>query len=460
MKLNDVGLLLTLGTLLGCSPGVAGTGGFGESSDGSSGMTGTGEIEPPPESTATSGLPTETSSSSTSADSSTGELEEPKLDVGEFPDLGVRVCGQGEVTASHIWIPNTGDDTIVKIDTQTLEHVAWYATMDAPNTPNGHHPAGTSVSLNGDAAITTTFGNVMKVHTRLDDCVESNGIPGIQTSVGENDALPFGDDECLAWATSFDCVNSRATAWTSGNFDDRTCSYQDEELWVSCDRVSPDPALTSQNLVYRLDGQTGAVVETVEYTGALALLNIAGGAVDSDNDFWVLSEYNQPAVFEVDYETLEVREFAVPGSAVQGISIDENDNIWVCGGSTLHRLDPQTATWTTDNYSSSIGGVGGCATDANGNIWTGAISDQEADWNIVAVDIETMEVADTAQLPNLVAGISVDVHGYVWGNSFASDSAWRLDPQTDEIETVSGLNQAWGYSDMTGFALASVQPEG
>jgi streptogramin lyase len=75
---------------------------------------------------------------------------------------------------------------------------------------------------------------------------------------------------------------------------------------------------------------------------------------------------------------------------------------------------------------------------------------------IVAIDTETvMPIAEYA-IPAYVHGISVDFNGYVWGVTFSSNSAYRLDVETQEVETYDGLNYAYTYSDMTGFGLSSV----
>jgi hypothetical protein len=60
-------------------------------------------------------------------------------------------------------------------------------------------------------------------------------------------------------------------------------------------------------------------------------------------------------------------------------------------------------------------------------------------------------------------GVSVDIDGYIWV-AFQNDThAYRIDPNTYAIETVSGLNDPYTYSDMTGGQLANVNcnpPEG
>ena len=98
-------------------------------------------------------------------------------------------------------------------------------------------------------------------------------------------------------------------------------------------------------------------------------------------------------------------------------------------------------------------------TDGEGLIW----HSDESTSSLVGFDLETLEKIYDISIPEYVHGISVDFHGYVWGVSFAGNNAYRVDPATGEFETYSGLNGAYTYSDMTGFALETAGgfvPEG
>lgn len=75
---------------------------------------------------------------------------------------------------------------------------------------------------------------------------------------------------------------------------------------------------------------------------------------------------------------------------------------------------------------------------------------------IVAVDIETMAVVQSIDLPSYVHGVSIDFNGYVWGPAINNNEAYRIDPATGIIDTVGGLNYPYTYSDMTGFGLSQV----
>jgi len=75
---------------------------------------------------------------------------------------------------------------------------------------------------------------------------------------------------------------------------------------------------------------------------------------------------------------------------------------------------------------------------------------------VVGVDIDTLQVVQTLDVPDAPRGISIDFNGYVWGPSLGANAAYRIDPVTGQVDTVAGLNYPYTYSDMTGFGLSQV----
>jgi hypothetical protein len=73
-----------------------------------------------------------------------------------------------------------------------------------------------------------------------------------------------------------------------------------------------------------------------------------------------------------------------------------------------------------------------------------------------AIDTETVLPIKDYVIPNYVHGVSIDFAGMVWGVTFGGSEAYRLDPESEEVQTFNQLVGAYTYSDMTGFALDSV----
>ena len=205
----------------------------------------------------------------------------PKFDLGGTPDGGnSEGCGDGgggqggQVELSYIWIANSAQGTISKIDTQTIVEEGRYAAK-----PSGGDPSRTSVNLDGNVAVANRNGGVAMFYANPDDCADTNGVAGIQTSTGANDILAWGEDECLGWYTELNCGSNRPAAWTRGTWNDATCSYEGAKLWTVCD-----------NATHLLNGETGAIEETIIVPGSPF---VYGGAADGDGNFWGLDTQQQ-----------------------------------------------------------------------------------------------------------------------------------------------------------------------
>ncbi|MEX1363720.1 MAG: hypothetical protein AB1Z98_11370, partial [Nannocystaceae bacterium] len=129
----------------------------------------------------TTEAPTATGTGSDDADSSGGGG--PLLDVGS-PGGGFDGCG---CELAYIWVANSAEGTVSKINTSTMVEEGRYLTR-----PDGNgDPSRTSVNLAGDVAVANRFGGLVKFRADASTCVEHNGMPGIQTSSGPTDVLPW-----------------------------------------------------------------------------------------------------------------------------------------------------------------------------------------------------------------------------------------------------------------------------
>ena len=357
----------------------------------------------------------------------------PKLDLGVL-DLGGPDCGlnNGDLGLSYIWIANSTEGTISKIDTLALQERGRYIVRpDAAG-----NPSRTSVNLAGDVAVANRNGGITKIHALAERCAESNGTPGIQTAEGP-EFLPWGVEECVAWHTPMDYASQRPVAWTQGTFAPETCSFRGQKLWTA--------GLNTPGTIdiLRLDGDTGAVEAIVTVSGVhLDKYGIYGAAVDAHGNFWG-AQVGQAQLHFVDFETLEHRSWDLEVGAY-GITVDSKGYVWTCSGNAS-RFDPATETWQRV----LAGEYGGCMEDGAGTLY------KATPGGIVALDTTTLEIKATYALPQHVHGISVDFHGYIWGVTQGTD-AYRLDPKDGSFQTLTGLVGAYTYSDMTGFALSTV----
>ncbi len=368
------------------------------------------------------------------ADETMGGL--PMFDVGS-PDGGVGCgggMGNGEGPLSYIWIANSSQGTVSKINTQSMIEEGRYIVK--PNSAGS--PSRTSVSLSGDVAVANRNGGVSKIYGNIEDCVESNGMPGIQTSTGGADVLPWGTDECLAWFTDLTYSSNRPMAWAQGELNNATCQYENEKLWTA----GASGGGTTQVLL--LDGETGVVEQTINIPEVGSSIGLYGGAVDGEGHFWGIETSTR--LVRVDRQTFTYQVWPGPGMGY-GIAVDTQGRPWFCGGGSAARFDPLTETWQSMGGS----GIGGCMTDGMGTLW----HSRYGDGMLVGIDTETLMITQQIQLPAYAHGISIDFDGNVWAVGFASSQAFRVDPATGTIDTFSDLIGAYTYSDMTGFALSS-----
>ena len=400
---------------------------------------------------------TEPTDSATDTNSGDGDGDDDpiKFDMEEIPDAGAQGCGGGgeggEVEFSYIWVANSNQGTLSKINTQTLEEEARYITR-----PDGSgRPSRTSVNLSGDVAVAGRDGGVSKFFVRIEDCVEQNGMPEIQTSTGKDDVLAWDVEECRAWHRPFPGLSSRPVAWTAGTFNQGTCVWEDQKVWTQTAALGQAGSME----IHRLNGETGEVEDTVPAPNvSLGSWGAYGGAVDGEDNFWFSTHGSgsPPTLSRVDAETLELSTWPVPnGLSPYGMTVDSEGHAWVAGyaGGTA-RFSPDSETWDVVN----VLGLGMQA-DGEGRVW---VANYNPSPGTTAIDVNTLEILDFIAIPNggITKGVSIDFEGYVWLVNMAN-SAYRVDPDTHMFESYDGLDGAYTYSDMTGAGLRNVAfPEG
>jgi hypothetical protein len=287
---------------------------------------------------------------------------------------------------------------------------SWDQTPSGPNhiglNPQQNRPSRTAVDFNGDVWVANrAFGyqqSVTKIANSMNDCIERNGIPGIQTSSDVNNDgvittdcdgnnLPddastvctngrahefYGlDDECILFTTAYGAPNSYGRPLALGpamTGPDPTSSASD--AWAG---TWQDGATGGAGSFFRISGSTGKIITQVP----LSVINghtshPYGAAIDSFGILWAPTE----ATGDLFYFDTNAANPAAPanqgvvtetlsGSGFYGISVDGyKDNagnliqqVWMgnVGNSGAYRYRPVrngtfaglgTGTWSHTQF--------------------------------------------------------------------------------------------------------------
>jgi hypothetical protein len=442
-----------------------GSSGFGdsfqsESGDGQSTLDASGDGDPTGDPT---GAPT---GDGDPGDGDPSGDDGPKFDVGGIPDVNPDCQCGSELDFSYIWIANSTQGTVSKLNTVTMAEEGRFRTRSDPN----GSPSRTSVALSGRAvAVANRNGGLVKVFAREADCdPDKNGVPGLQTSTDAN-FLAWGEDDCVDWFVPFNYNTQRPVAWAPGVLNQATCEYEHEQVWTAGCQVG----VHSWAQVSLIDGDTGNIEFTIEAPGfPCSELSPYGGAVDIDGNFWFTNLVpGTDRLAFVDRETQEVQVFNMPITPY-GMTVDHDGNPWIASwagsmNASAARFDVDTQTWTfADNHVAySLSGI---QEDGSGrmwmNYWTYDNQNLGGD-GLVYIDMDTMAVSEPFPLgcPNSSCrGMSVDLNGMIWSTSMAANTAYRFNPDSLAVDSYNQLVGPYTYSDMTGWGIQSTScgPQG
>lgn len=473
-------LVLCGGLSIACGGGNTGDGdGDGDgnatgiasaSASASSGSNGDGTGAGTSAGTSASASASATTTATTGSMDETGSEDGPRVifDVGGSVDAGPPGgCDCGNLIGfSYIWIANSTQSTVTKLNTQTMVEEGRYLTR----ADGAGSPSRTSVSIDSRAVgVANRNGGVVKVWARPEFCDPmNNGVAGLQTS---NDAnfLPWGEDDCVAWYTDFNYSTQRPVAWGPGTLDLQSCEWEDQVLWTG----GCQAGVHTWAQVHRLDGETGVVLDTIDVTGfECSSLSPYGAAIDPDGDYWMTNLVpGNDRLAHIDVNGVLV-EVITPPMTPYGMTVDSQGRVWLAawtgsGGNSAARFDPSDGSWAfANNHVAYV--MSGIQEDAMGRMWMNywTYDGDGSNPGLVYIDGDSMEVSAPFGINcgnSSCRGMSIDLDGNVWSTSMAQNMAFRYNPDTGAVDTYNGLVGPYTYSDMTGWALQNtscVPPEG
>jgi len=398
----------------------------------------------------------------------------------------------------YLWVSNSGDGTVSKVDTFTQEEVGRFNVGEDASS----NPSRTSVDKDGNVFI----GNrgeptsVTKISGHDDMCIDKDNDGKIKTSTGPNDILPRGDDECVIWNKKFvdgdgrqhKCRGIRAVAATA---EDGVNFEVSGHVWVGCYADATEGNVTyGDNVAYKLHGNTGDILETMELTQNSDKCYPYGFVLDSEEKMWISCRkyYGQgdgkQGVAWFDSTDQDPFEYTPDKTNPYGIAIDREGYIWTTDLTNhIQRYDPKTKTWDqmvlTTNESTTLRGI---AADDDGFVWV--ITSQTSNFppsKIYLIDsklfphpdsqITFFELGDGNSTPTNGTGVAIDMNDNVWGVSkcnaenvcgdngfvtFLEMDRSGVQPSLKSKKVIPIGKQPYVYSDMIGHMLHGENPEG
>jgi len=456
--------------------------------------------------------------SCSSTDSGDGEPfadEDGDVDGVGLNDDGDLVLDGSRVQLHDVWIANTDDSTVSRLDSNDAIETGRYATLnpedpniaglvlDLPGLPEpcpawtgpGHCPSRTAVDFDGNMWVANRAfdrqGTVTKIAANLRDCRDrGHGVEPpdgtIQTSsdVNGNGAIDWdcngdglGDDwntvcppgqDKEYWGPDDECIVLSAPVGTDGGLPRALALDVAGNAWAG---------LFNDNQFAQVS-PSGTIMNTVD-----ALGSPYGAIIDAEGILWAndrcCSGDKTGALIRIDTEvaTPVAELIDVAGSGCYGrygITLDLQGRVWVAAddGSThgcaddggdralAWIYDPVTLLWTRADPGVDVqhGRPQGLAPDEDGNVWValmdGWIVGMAEDGSLageIDVDPNAEGSADVYTI-----GVSTDENGRLWMGNRMANTAVRFDPDDLSLTTVPIGERPYTYSDYTGFVFRNV----
>jgi streptogramin lyase len=353
------------------------------------------------------------------------------------------------ITLPFIWVPNSNEGTVSKVDTRTGRELGRYRTSPSAGLGSNSQPSRTTVDQQGNCWVANRQnGTVVKIGLYENgQYMDRNGNGIIETSQDLNgdgditgsELLPWGKDECVLYEIVL--IPGFEETFTPGTY----ANAYVNDYWnpgprgIAVDAKGNVWAGTyTTKKFYYLDGATAQILQTndVNYT-------VYGALIDANGVLWGAGQ-NQVLRFDPASNSITNIEL---GHMAYGLGLDRSNHLFVAGwtGVRLSRINVVTGVkeWTVPGINESRG----VAVTDDGDVWVAnSAPGTVARWSNDGVLKTTIAVGSAP------TGVSVDAAGKVWVVNNGDEYIKRIDPATDAVDLskriVGGTH--YGYSDMTG----------
>ena len=368
-----------------------------------------------------------------------------------------------------IWVPNTDEGTISKVDIRTGYELGRYRVTPPGLLGNGS-PSRTTVDLEGNVWVgNRQAGTVVKVGLyETGQCKDRNGNGTIETSLDNNgdynitgsELLPWGEDECVLYEVVLIPADYIPGAPGEGTYIPGTYTGPyDEAYWGVAPRglaIDKDNNLWAgtwnTNKYYYINGTNGQIVNTLDVSPWNH--NAYGATIDKNGTLWSSKLGNH--VLRINTSNLsDIRKIDIPGT--YGIGLDFLGHLFVAGSRKLTKVDthdvPNPIIWTKSARTAK-----GVLATSDNNVWVAGVG-EFGNYNSVSRYDNDGNLLITISGFNQPSGVAVDSAGKVWVCDIGSEYIYRINTSTNTVDMSKQLIGSGGhytYSDMTGFVSRTI----
>lgn len=363
---------------------------------------------------------------------------------------------------NFIWVANSGEGTIVKINTDTGAIVGEYRT--SPNGTYGN-PSRTTVDKDGSVWVgnrqAVSGNNAAITHVGLlenGQCEDRNGNNIIETSTGLNDVRDWTDasgargvataqDECIVHFTPINSYDARHISVDSDN-----------NIWVS--------GINNRTFFHVKGGKynvpnSGSIVRTeagIGYGGY-------GGLISGD----IIWSANPLLRWDTNYPLSDATHRTTYNHDSYGLCKDSQGNVWNTSLSQGVIRKFNAAGDLLGTYPHGATYAQGCVVDGNDHVWVA-----HSLWgSSVGHLLNDGTLVGVIPVDNGPTGVAVDHNGKIWVTHYSSPyTVKRIDPSLGGIggggaaigavdyTSVDLGGSLYNYSDMTGSTLSGKAENG
>jgi len=356
----------------------------------------------------------------------------------KIEDDGSISLSEEEVNLAFIWVANSGEATVSKLDTTTGKETGRYRICG--------NPSRTSVDLYGDVwAACRSDGGVAKIAVYEKNCIDKNKNGVIETSRDNNkdgiisgtELLNKGADECVLFFAYPGGTCQRAVGVDKENY-----------AWVG---------EWNGRILRRLHPETGQPVDSISISPGYPY----GLVIDKTGTIWV-SARSPGNLVRVNPATKAVKQFPFSNGTTYGIAVDVNGKIWIANGEgpgRIYKFNPTTETFSWVDINLNYGFTRGLAASVDGYLYVGhhTWTCSNGRW-VTQIDVNTDQVsailATQASGVTGPTGVALDYDGFLWAINQCTNNVTKINPKTGDIIGAYPVGSApYTYSDMTGYSL-------